>query len=523
MSAMAATPHASVVHARRAVPPGPTGRLNLFVHCDQEPVADAGIHVWSAGNEGVDATTDTEGRASIDVPAGEWWIRLRAENHQQGLARPTIHVVAGPDPLEIEIPVERVVWIEGVVVDQDDVPVADASVNYRAGTDSQGRFRVAITASMPLVGATFPGSIPARHFFRDFEDAGFLRLVLQREGQLSPGRVKGLVLSGRDDPVGNALVFCTAKTVAGRIRRDTYSNDAGRFELDCGGSPAQLMVVSAEGLLNNIDVKDGDDLTLRMPGRRSVKGRAIDATGAPVTTLRVARGKYSSEDVVSADGSFALRGFAPEKYTLTFSAPRFAAKIVRTVDLTSAETDVDLGDVIFPGSTRLTGVVVDQATGLPIVGAHITGNGLDVQTNTRGAFEIQIDSGLRLELDVSRPGFVARYVTVDPQQRDVRIALSRSADAGIEREFGGIGTTTSPLRDGGVGVEITAIGEGGPASQAGILVGDEVLAIDGEPAVGPLEELLTRIRGPVDTVVRLTLRREGRIFEVRVTRKLIRY
>jgi hypothetical protein len=260
-----------------------------------------------------------------------------------------------------------------------------------------------------------------------------------------------------------------------------------------------------------------------MPGSRSVKGRAIDATGAPVTTLRVTRSKYSSEDVVSADGTFALRGFDLGKHTLTFSAPRFAAKVVRTVELTSAETEVDLGDIIFPASTRLTGVVVDEATRLPIVGAHIAGNGLDLQTNTRGAFEIQVDSGRRLELDVSRPGFVARYVTVDPHQRDVRIALSRSGDAGIEREFGGIGNTTSPLRDGGVGIEFIAIVEGGPASQAGILVGDEVLAIDGEPAVGPLEEVLTRIRGPVDTVVRLTLRREGRIFEVRVTRKLIRY
>lgn len=281
------------------------------------------------------------------------------------------------------------------------------------------------------------------------------------------------------------------------------------------------MIWSLEGTIPNIDVKDGDDLTVRLPGKRTVKGRAIDATGAPMTSLRMTRGQYYSQDIVSTDGTFELTYFEPQKYTLTFSSPRVATTVVRTVDLTWASAD--LGDIVFPKSTKLSGVVVDDATGLPIIGAFVKGSGLDLQTNTKGVFEIQIDPAKRLELDVTRPGFIAKFITVDAHQREVRIALTRWGDAGYQREFGGIGVSASPLRDGGAGFELLQVLDDGPAKEAGLRAGDEVLEIDGEPPVGSVEDVLLRVRGSVGTVVRLTIRREGRIFEVRVTRKLIRY
>lgn len=132
--------------ASRPVPPGPTGRINLFVHIDQVPIADAGINIWSFGNDGVDVTTDSEGRASVDVPEGDWMFRVDAEEYELGLNRPAVHVTAGPDAVDVELELVRIVWIEGVVVDENDAPVADASINYERRTDSRGNFRVGLSS-----------------------------------------------------------------------------------------------------------------------------------------------------------------------------------------------------------------------------------------------------------------------------------------------------------------------------------------------------------------------------------------
>ncbi len=50
-----------------------------------------------------------------------------------------------------------------------------------------------------------------------------------------------------------------------------------------------------------------------------------------------------------------------------------------------------------------------------------------------------------------------------------------------------------------------------PAERAGILAGDELIAVDGEPVTPdmPFDDVLAMVRGDVGEVVRLTVRREG--------------
>ena len=61
--------------------------------------------------------------------------------------------------------------------------------------------------------------------------------------------------------------------------------------------------------------------------------------------------------------------------------------------------------------------------------------------------------------------------------------------------------------------------EGGPAAAAGVLAGEKLAAIDGEPTDGMnLAKVVERVRGPKGTAVRLTLEQGGKKRTVSVMR-----
>ena len=96
-----------------------------------------------------------------------------------------------------------------------------------------------------------------------------------------------------------------------------------------------------------------------------------------------------------------------------------------------------------------------------------------------------------------------------------------AANAGLEGEYEGIGayvdTTTEYLT-------ITSPIPGSPAERAGLMPGDQVVAIDGEDMTGINAEVArTKVLGPANTVVHLTVLREGEeeLLEFDVTREKI--
>jgi carboxyl-terminal processing protease len=91
-------------------------------------------------------------------------------------------------------------------------------------------------------------------------------------------------------------------------------------------------------------------------------------------------------------------------------------------------------------------------------------------------------------------------VFFDPKQaNDLKVELAGSFE-GIGAEIGsknGIVTVIAPL-------------EGTPADKAGLKAGDQILSIDGKDALGmSLEEVISLIRGPRNTVVKLLIMRES--------------
>ena len=87
--------------------------------------------------------------------------------------------------------------------------------------------------------------------------------------------------------------------------------------------------------------------------------------------------------------------------------------------------------------------------------------------------------------------------------------------------YGGIGATVA-LRDKKL-VIVTPM-ENAPAAKAGLLAGDEIVAVDGVRIFGlPLRDSVKRMRGPADTKVRLLIERKGwpEPREFTLTRELI--
>jgi C-terminal processing protease CtpA/Prc len=86
-------------------------------------------------------------------------------------------------------------------------------------------------------------------------------------------------------------------------------------------------------------------------------------------------------------------------------------------------------------------------------------------------------------------------------------------DAGTE--FGGVGLGMNGR------LFVTIVHPSGPAARAGIVLGDQVLRIDGR-ATEDLGDAVSRIRGPLGTQVEIQLRRaDGSVLDARLRRERI--
>jgi carboxyl-terminal processing protease len=87
-------------------------------------------------------------------------------------------------------------------------------------------------------------------------------------------------------------------------------------------------------------------------------------------------------------------------------------------------------------------------------------------------------------------------------------------------EYGGLGLVVT-TEDGAV--KVVSPMDGTPGGKAGILAGDYITAIDGESLVGlPLNDAVKQMRGPVGSVITLTIAREKQTpFSVKLTREVI--
>ena len=102
--------------------------------------------------------------------------------------------------------------------------------------------------------------------------------------------------------------------------------------------------------------------------------------------------------------------------------------------------------------------------------------------------------------------------------RPEQAALEASDTSG---QFGGIGSMVEWSEE-DLAVRITEPFPGSPAAEAGLVVGDLIITVDGEPVseLG-MSGTIAKVRGPVDTEVALGVRRDGEEFELAIVRAII--
>ncbi|HEY5959524.1 MAG TPA: S41 family peptidase, partial [Polyangiaceae bacterium] len=113
-------------------------------------------------------------------------------------------------------------------------------------------------------------------------------------------------------------------------------------------------------------------------------------------------------------------------------------------------------------------------------------------------------------------GAIAGMVSeLDPHSSYLTPAQFAQFVEDTQGEFAGLGVEVDFRED---RITVIATMPGSPAERAGILPGDRIVAVDSSPITGArAEAIIRRMRGPVGTQIRLTLRRDGKAEPIQLT------
>jgi len=356
--------------------------------------------------------------------------------------------------------------------------------------------------------------------------------------------ITGRVLDA-GSPVANVLVRADP---AERGRQTTRSvsfattNADGSFTLEDLDDASYSLTTQAEGYASTFlePVLGGArDVVIALDRGQAIAGRVVDAGSDPVAAytllafkrLGARRALVLARSIVDATGAFDIR-VPPGEYDLQASASGWAPS--QFVVAKAGDRDVELK--VSEGATLSGQVLAADGSG-PIPYARIMrearGGGASVQpanagtvTRTDGTFEL---AGIP-------PGPLA--ITIGAGGFHPKIEAGMTASDGAK--LGPLAINMIKLKPGekpsielvGIGVKLIAGTEGltvemvipdGGAANAGIVAGDEVVAVDGILATQlGLDGAVAKIRGVEGTTVSVTLRRGGKLVQLVVPRKKLR-
>ncbi len=507
-----------------------------------KPVAQA--QVWAeaeiserAGQVCGPTTTAQDGTFALDCADGPIVLAASAPGGSR-VEGPRLKGSAGKTRKDVRIQLGEELSIDGTVM-RGDTPVGGATLTLldarsqrptaSGATDNAGRFHIdGVSVGSYLVQV----STGARHVqVGPFEQTG--------EG--APWQVgipEGGVLAGRVEPAaGGVRVSWRSGDWAG-APASVLTDDKGAFRFE--GVPAGVLLVEAESPkgVASARARAGDDVVLKLAAAQ-LTVTAVDEKNLPVTDYLLiiepmSAGSTRRIPVLSPQGRFeGVVGTG--KWRVSATAQGFG---------TSPQQEVDLAG---PVSVRLqlasplqvTVVVIDAATRAPVSGAEVTFMAYvpgrwyaparhigPFVTDGRGEIRASVPAECNLE---ARKGArrVWHPMGYAPRDSAGRIELPLPVD-GAEpskrppevQEYEGVGMQ---LATEGPRVYVWQTFEGSPAEAAGIQQGDTIVAVDGQPAKAPADQVIPRILGPAGSAVTLTLLRNGEQLDFVVRRRAIRY
>src|SRR5579883_1523802 len=111
--------------------------------------------------------------------------------------------------------------------------------------------------------------------------------------------------------------------------------------------------------------------------------------------------------------------------------------------------------------------------------------------------------------------------SLDPHSSYMNAKNFRDMQVQVRGEFGGLGIEVTMENN---LIKVVSPIDDTPASRGGLKPGDYITHLDGEAIAGmSLNEAVERMRGPVNSEIKLTIRREGRDpFDVKLTRAVVK-
>jgi len=409
------------------------------------------------------------------------------------------------------------------------------------------------------------------------------RVEIRPARSLAPGALEGTVLDAETN-AGIAGAGLTFSHDNGAWSTTTGRGGAFRFEPRATGMYRLVSIeargyASFEGEFGSSPVSftstEGSDISgvvlrltpeekarRRRRGRRSgsdqvdagdtarglLRGRVFDArTGAPVVAFAIALWRrdgialsrmLAPASFLNASGAYEITDLDPGTYEATAMAAGYAwsGYAVAQVDTSPVQADFALR-----AGARIEGIVTEDTTRRPIAGAVISLEGRravapnlpvaplspEAETGADGRFTLEQVPPDAMSLYAQKEGYLTRIVTLGPLPEEgdyppVAIGLTPRAsgdDASVE--LTGIGAVLEAQRE---WLAVRGVVAGGGATDAGLVPGDQILAIDGTPVARlGYEGAIGVIRGPEGTTVVLRVRRDGRESDVVVTRKRVRH
>lgn len=485
------------------------------------------------------AFLDAYGRFALeDVAPGRLRVRASLQGHGDAVSREVV-LSEGMTVDVGDLRIQSGVVIEGVVVHANQSPVANARViASRPGESEPAGFDRADSEGLFL----FDGLSPGEWVLTAVAPSGSGGITRVTAGDGAPttarivldsGTITGFVKNREGSGIAGAIV--DAALLEGGFEASAVTKADGGFSLD--GLPRGAYHVRARAMRGGAvlgeaerrGVRTGSTTTLVIVESGRIEGQVSDAVGLAVTDFAVtvvptdlAAGesvdsRYRSFPVLSSDGAFTAEGLPPGRYSVRVSAAGHSSAstsvVVRPGEVAAARLRLQAGAtltgqlVVGDARAPVPGCVIREealeiVSGLPDRGSSVT------TTDVRGLFELRgVAAGVRRVVATCPDGGVAqtRVRLEAGGHEDVVLRVTNEKPA--EDEYAGIGAV---LAQRGPRVVVMRVTEGGPGFLAGILPGDEVLAVDGFSVEGmPVHGVSQRIRGPVGIPVHLVLRRAG--------------
>lgn len=482
-----------------------TGSIAGRVLYDGKPVDGALVR----DDRGSSSTTSNSDGTYLLRNVGDGTHKLYSESHLVGAFTnsPPVTLAAGENKTGVDIVLDLSASVSGVVVDQNDAPVAGAFVSFSllrgrdfgsATTADDGSFtarsmsgggeyvyEVKPRDQSPLV---LPPVVGKRHPPVAVKDGATHVTGLRVKVKYERLAISGRVVDGAGKPVADAVVSAEGNEGGWYRSPSATSDQSGAFsirDLPAGKYTVKATTARGEAREERIDAGTSN-LELAILDAGGIDGTLVGFTAVPeVVALRTDDyfGRYRPSPGTTTT-AFQMRNVPAGRYQITASgAGRTASASVQVLPGQIAKVTVQLGEV-----GTVVGRVVD-ATGAPVADMRCTvvprdnermgygGERNEAITDASGSF--------RVERANAGPSYVGCFHPAARSRSYQALDVAPNAVTNVELKLEASGERS---RNGHAGLEledqlenvlVESVEANGPAARAGLAVGDALVTVDG--------------------------------------------